>query len=94
MNWLKRKLRNWIFDESSSRNTIKAARAIEIDTSNGLSSRGMNFTFYTANGGSIVEIRNYDRKSDENRYTLHIIASDEDLGQQLAQIITFEMLKT
>ena len=92
MNWLKRKLRNWIFDEPG--NKIKAARPIEIDTSHGLCSRGMNFTFYTANGGSIVEIRNYDRKTDENKYILHIIKSDEDLGQQLAQIITFEMLKT
>jgi hypothetical protein len=53
----------------------------------------MNFTVYRANGGHVVETRQYDRKRDENNNSLHIITDDKDLGEEIGKIITFERLK-
>ena len=54
----------------------------------------MNFAVYRANGGTVVEINRYDRKKDDNYCDLHIVHSDENLGEALGKIITFESLKS
>jgi hypothetical protein len=54
----------------------------------------MNFAVYRANGGTVVEINRYDRKKDDNYCDLHIVHSDENLGEALSKIITFESLKS
>ena len=64
----------------------KASRSID--------SQGMNFTIYRADGGHIVETRQYDRKRDTNDHSLHIITDDKDLGQEIGKIITFERLRS
>jgi hypothetical protein len=58
-----------------------------------LEQNGMNFTIYTAVGGHIMEYSCYDERTDHNSKALHIINSDSDLGQSIAYIITYEMLK-
>ena len=55
---------------------------------------GMNFTVYRANGGHVIETRQYERKRDENNYGLHIITDDKDLGEEISKIITFERLRS
>ena len=54
---------------------------------------GMNFTIHNANGGHILEYSSYDSKTDQYENRLHVIQSDTDLGQGIAHIITFEMLR-
>jgi hypothetical protein len=54
---------------------------------------GMKFTIYQAVGGHIMEYSCYDERTDNNNRTLHIITADSDLGQSIAHIITYEMLK-
>ena len=76
------------------------------DSFNRFSNNGINFTLYKANGGFVLEYRtppSYGNKSlrgglvvavDEVTVTkLHIITNDQDLGQQISQIITFEALQ-
>jgi hypothetical protein len=58
-----------------------------------LESRGVTFTLYTANGGHVVELRNYDEKTDRVKNSLHIVPHDKDLGEALNHIITYEALK-
>jgi len=53
----------------------------------------MNFTIHSANGGYVMEYTAYDPRTDERNNALHIIASDQDLGQGIAHIITLEMLR-
>jgi len=53
----------------------------------------MSFTLYEACGGHIVEFRFYDSINDRENRTLHIIRTDEEFGERLAQIITFESLQ-
>lgn len=58
-----------------------------------LNSDGMSFRIHRASGGMIVEHTHYDRKTDENHNSIHIVTDDQDLGEQLSKIITIEMLR-
>jgi hypothetical protein len=60
----------------------------------GSSRHRMNFTVYRANGGTIVEYNKYDERKDQHHCDLHIVHEDENLGEALAKIITFESLKS
>jgi hypothetical protein len=48
---------------------------------------------YKANGGIVVETRNYDHRKDENRNSLYVITEDKDLGAEIGKIITMENLR-
>jgi hypothetical protein len=54
----------------------------------------MNFTVYRANGGLMVEINRYDERKDQHHCELHIVHPDENLGDALSKIVTFESLKS
>jgi uncharacterized protein YhfF len=72
----------------------KAQRSILTRHESGeLESRGTAFTLYNANGGHVVELRQYDEKSDRMKNALHIVPHDKDLGESLNHIITYEALK-
>lgn len=58
-----------------------------------LDSHGINFTVHRATGGFIVEYHQYDRKNDRSEHTLHIVHEEEDLGNELSKIISFQSLK-
>jgi len=53
---------------------------------------GLNFTIFSASGGKIVQLYSYDNKTDRNISNLYIITDKDDLGEELAQIITRESL--
>ena len=96
MNWLKRRIRNWINQDEC----IQEARPhkwkssmISTSESEGLSSEPLRLSIYRANGGTIVETRVYDRQKDRNQTQLHIVGHDSDLGESLAKIITMESLR-
>lgn len=54
----------------------------------------MNFVVYRANGGVLVEINRYDERKDQHHCELHIVHPDENLGDALGKIVTFESLKS
>jgi hypothetical protein len=58
-----------------------------------LESQPMYLKVYRANGGTIVETRQYDRRKDENNTQLHVVTCDQDLGDALSKIITIESLR-
>lgn len=60
----------------------------------GSSRHRMNFTVYRANGGVLVEINRYDERKDQHHCELHIVHPDENLGDALGKIVTFESLKS
>jgi hypothetical protein len=55
---------------------------------------GMNFTMYNATGGKVVQIRSYNPSTDRSKSALYVITDTEDLGTELAQIITMERLSS
>ena len=54
----------------------------------------MSFTVYRANGGMMVEYNRYDDRKDQHLCELHIVHPDQNLGDALAKIVTFESLKS
>ena len=53
----------------------------------------LNFKVYNAHGGKIVEFSRYDRRSERVDHELYIINKDQDFGERIAKIATFETLK-
>jgi hypothetical protein len=60
----------------------------------GTSRHRMSFVVYRANGGMMVEYNRYDERKDQHQCELHIVHPDQDLGDALAKIVTFESLKS
>jgi hypothetical protein len=96
INWFRQKLHNFIFpqdinelvESKTHRGRALISRGSSIDSRN-----GMSFTIHQANGGYVMEYSSYDEKTDRNSHNLHIITSDQDLGQGIAHVITLEMLR-
>lgn len=98
MSWLKDKIRNWILsvesDEAYATVSSKSrANRVGLSTTRSFDTRGMGFTIYQAVGGNIMEYSSYDEKTDRHEHRLHIIPSEQDLGQGIAHIITYEILR-
>ena len=92
INWFKQKVISWVREDwNKASNTIEGGSVVK--ASRGIDQNGMNFTVYHANGGYVMEYSMYDRKTDRRDTALHIITSDQDLGQGIAHIITLEMLR-
>jgi hypothetical protein len=86
---LKQRIRNWLMNDSEPEDCY----AIEDENGPDLNSQSFRLNIYGASGGTIIETTKYDRKSDENRHSLHIVTEDKDLGEELAKIITMEQLR-
>lgn len=85
----KQKIRNWLMNDSDD-----YAESISVDDCDiSLSSNSFRLNIYGASGGTIIETTKYDRKSDENRHSLHVVTEDKDLGEELSKIITMEQLR-
>jgi hypothetical protein len=101
MKWLD----NWILQRAkrirnrnetiSSIDRLQTGISISEDRpSIGSSRHRMNFVVYRANGGVLVEINRYDERKDQHHCELHIVHPDENLGEALSKIVTFESLKS
>jgi hypothetical protein len=85
----KQRLRNWLMNDLDD-----YADSIAVDESGPeLSSNSFRLNIYGASGGTIIETTKYDRKSDEDRHSLHVVTEDKDLGEELSKIITMEQLR-
>ena len=103
MNWLKKRLRNWVntdtveidYIESSmtSKHHNRRNGLVTSSEPDALGTEPLRLSIYRANGGMIVETRVYDRQKDRNQNQLHIVSHDDDLGRSLAKIITMESLR-
>ena len=69
-------------------NTIAAGPVESID-----SDRSMHFKILRAHGGTIIETRMRDDRKDRLGQGLYIIRDDQDLGQEIAKIITTQALR-
>ena len=58
-----------------------------------ISASGIRFEVYRANGGTVIETRRNDRRTGDSVYELHVVASDQDIGEEIGKIITMEALK-
>ena len=87
---IKQRIRNWLMND---RDDAEECYAVEDSNGADLNSHSFRLNIYGASGGTIIETTKYDRKSDENRHSLHVVTEDKDLGQELSKIITMEQLR-
>jgi len=72
---------------------VKEAEIMPVTKSNRIDNeRTMTLNITKANGGWVIEHRQYDRHKDRSNSHVHIITDDKDLGEELGKIITFESL--
>jgi len=90
MNFIKRKLRDWLFNDGDYAQEDIVVSHDETDISDHENS--INFNVINASGGRIVQVRFYDRKTDRHSNKLHIITPDEDLATSLAHILAIETM--
>jgi hypothetical protein len=88
MRWLKKRLRNWINDDSDLVFTLDDYPVDRVDA------HGFKLKVYKANGGTIVETSSYNIRKDHTNSGLYVILDTQDLGTEIGKIITIEGLKT
>lgn len=89
--WLRNKLHNFIFKGDEAKVPV-AGLAVRADDSPDID--GLRFTVMSANGGVIIQLRQYDRKTDRNNNSTYIITDDEDVATRVGQIVSMELLKS
>lgn len=89
INWLRTRLHNFIFPQDSlASNSITVRESHEADID------GMRFTVMVAEGGTIVQMRTYDRRKDENNHKTYVIPdSESDIAHRIGQIVAMELIK-
>ena len=95
IKWFKKKVISWVKDDwNSVRNECVPTPANTLGTIKHFSDfgNGVQLSIFKANGGYVVEFSTYDRKKDETIRNLHLINSEEDIGDKLSKIITYETL--
>lgn len=85
---IKQRLRNWLNDDQED--DYVSLQPVE---TNQLDSDGMRLQIYKASGGFVVETRRFDRRTDQNINTMHVITDDQDIGDALGKIVMMEALR-
>ena len=89
--WFDRKCReSW---ERAREGEISPTISIDSHRSHRLDSNGLNLSIYGADGGTVLEFRHYDIKTDRHNNSLHVIGQNENFEERVAQAITMEMLR-
>lgn len=86
---LKQRFRNWLNDNEED-NSQYVSLSVSEDR---LQSDGIRLQVYKASGGYVVETRGYDRKTDRNHNTMHVITEQDDLGDRLSKIVMMEAMR-
>lgn len=86
MKWLRKVIKKWL-------NTRDHELIARRETSYNLSVDPLRINIYRATGGIVVETMFYDRTKDVSNERLHVITSDQDIGECLSHIITMESLR-
>jgi hypothetical protein len=98
MKKLLRRLFNWVNSDSLEPCHDATSYGSKVKSMNGIGVSSLedcnpiNFRVYSAAGGKIVQIHSYDHRTDRSVSSLYIITDTENLGEELAHIITRESL--
>lgn len=90
------KLLKWGWDYNRDLRVTDSDLEIEQITlveSNHVTVDGLNFTVMPAQGGTIVQLRRYDRKNDRHDNATHIIPEGQDIAEHIGKIVALELWK-
>jgi hypothetical protein len=96
MKWFKKMVIKWVHDDWNNAKVgnsvaipeIECASSHDIDFDN-----GFRFTVLPARGGTIVQLRSYNRKIDRNNESTHVIPEGESIAERIGQIVSLELLQ-
>jgi hypothetical protein len=91
-NFIRKSIKNWLNSYEPVLEKANKYKSIRVDDSLE-SSEGLRLRILPAQGGHVIEFRNYDSIKDRNNTVLHLITSDENFSERLAHIITMELLR-
>lgn len=92
IKWLRTRLHNFIFPQDTVESSGRPIASVrESDTPD---IDGMRFTVMVAEGGTIVQMRTYDRRKDHTDNKTYVIPeSEQDIAHRIGQIVAMEMIK-
>lgn len=95
MNWLKSIVCKWVRDDWN-RAGANIAQHPEVVCSSDEDvdlEGGFHFSVMPARGGTIVQLRGYNRKHDRRERSTHVIPEGEDISTAIAYIVNMELLQ-
>jgi len=95
-NWLRKKMHNFIFPPDEAQRSNKVSRGLAIasaEPGETLSTEPLRLSIYSANGGVVIETRQYDRVKDRSINQLYVVGHGEDIADTVAKVITMESLR-
>jgi hypothetical protein len=58
-----------------------------------LDANGLSLSIYGADGGTVLEFRHYDHRTERSSNSLHVIGQNENFEERVASCITMELLR-
>lgn len=95
-NWFRTKVLNFLYpDESKYDSIMPATRATAtLKNSNDVDlDEGLRFTVLPARGGTIVQLRSYDHKTDRSLNSTHVIPDGENIAEAIGHIVSMELIR-
>ena len=89
-NWLRQKLHNFLYpsDRADVPKSNLVARSNDVDID------GLRFNIMVAEGGTIMQVRSYNQRTDQSTTKTYVIPDDEqDVAHRVGQIVAMEMIK-
>jgi hypothetical protein len=80
----------WILD--FSKNPSKCSSEYDSNQIDPIRAEGITFNIYTATGGIIIELTEYDEKSDRYQNKLFVV-QQEEFGKEIEHIVLLRLLK-
>ena len=78
-------------EEQSVIKSVGIGRPIEDSSLN--TDNSLRFNVLPAQGGTIIEVRHYDRKDDRQSTSTYVIPDADDLSTNIAHIVSMELMK-
>jgi hypothetical protein len=93
INWIRRKLHSFLYPDKEI-NIIKMPSDRAVRECGEADIEGMRFTVMPAEGGTIVQMRIYDRRKDENHTKTYVIPdTEQDIAHRIGQIVALELIR-
>jgi hypothetical protein len=84
---------SWERTQKINEEMIYRGKVIANNTIEPLNFDGINIKISGATGGTIIELRNYDKIKDRQNIKLYVIPTSEDFSDSFSKIVTLEMMR-
>lgn len=91
--WFAKKSKQAWESSRKERNEIHVIPKDTITSSSDVDIEGLRFSVMPATGGTIVQIKHYDRKQDRSNTITHVIPDGENIAERVGQIVSLELLR-